>query len=266
MDRGGTWIRLKGFDAHGRPLKYVRQPTVSLKKLPIYIKNVFKRWKQSPKNLVVASRGVWAKSKRNALTQTLRPLAQRVRVISDVEAAWHAAGKGIVLIGGTGSIALMRTANGWKRAGGLGPAKGDEGSGLWIAKRWLALHNPLPLKKGGREGFAVRQIPLSPPFSKGEANLTGLVADVIKRAKRGDLLAQSVIHEAYGHLFHLLTQLTLKSTDSVYLHGGLFEIPFFRRGFMRFARRSGWRGSWLTPHCDAATAAAKTIMQTYGPH
>lgn len=64
-------------------------------------------------------------------------------VISDAELAYRGAfaeGKhGILLITGTGSIALYRTpiAHEFSRAGGWGPLLGDEGSGSWFGREAL---------------------------------------------------------------------------------------------------------------------------------
>ncbi|MBI4425296.1 MAG: hypothetical protein HY554_16320, partial [Elusimicrobia bacterium] len=45
---------------------------------------------------------------------------------------------GILVIGGTGSVAFGRARRGpGARAGGLGPLLGDEGSAFWIGREWL---------------------------------------------------------------------------------------------------------------------------------
>jgi glucosamine kinase len=78
-------------------------------------------------------------------------LAWRVLVTSDAELARAAAfegGPGVLLIAGTGSIALSRDADGTlRRVGGLGWRMGDQGSGYWLASRALeavgAMHDQL---------------------------------------------------------------------------------------------------------------------------
>ena len=91
--------------------------------------------------LVVASRGVWTRAERSRQARRLRGLARRVRVISDARppiAAPSAMRPGILLLAGTGSMALGRDRRGrWARAGGLGPLLGDEGSAFWIGREWL---------------------------------------------------------------------------------------------------------------------------------
>jgi N-acetylglucosamine kinase-like BadF-type ATPase len=63
-------------------------------------------------------------------------LAERARVVNDAEVALHDAfgdGPGILLVGGTGSIAAGRLPDGSRRrAGGWGLLAGDEGSGWYL--------------------------------------------------------------------------------------------------------------------------------------
>ncbi|MGH7476481.1 MAG: N-acetylglucosamine kinase, partial [Longimicrobiales bacterium] len=83
--------------------------------------------------------GAVGPSERAALARGLAAagVARSVRVISDAEAALHdafgATGAGILLIAGTGSIALARRADRTLvRVGGWGMLLGDEGSGYAI--------------------------------------------------------------------------------------------------------------------------------------
>jgi len=70
-------------------------------------------------------------------------VAGEVEVVGDMEVAHHAAfddGAGVVVISGTGSIAYGRNRRGeTARAGGLGPATGDPGSGEWIGRTAIEL-------------------------------------------------------------------------------------------------------------------------------
>lgn len=62
-------------------------------------------------------------------------ITERIRVVTDAEAAFHDAfgeGPGILLIAGTGSIALGRNRGEIERTGGWGTLLGDEGSGYAI--------------------------------------------------------------------------------------------------------------------------------------
>ncbi len=70
-------------------------------------------------------------------------VAGEIEVVGDMEVAHHAAfdgGAGVVVISGTGSIAYGRNQRGeTARAGGLGPATGDPGSGEWIGRTAIEL-------------------------------------------------------------------------------------------------------------------------------
>jgi len=70
-------------------------------------------------------------------------VAGEIEVVGDMEVAHHAAfdtGAGVVVISGTGSIAYGRNQRGeTARAGGLGRATGDPGSGEWIGRTAIEL-------------------------------------------------------------------------------------------------------------------------------
>jgi len=90
-------------------------------------------------------------------------LADRIRVSSDAEIAFHGAfGRepGILLIAGTGSIALARPAASPEvviRVGGWGPAIDDRGSGYWIGKE--ALRETVRLADGRVRGSHHTHLP-----------------------------------------------------------------------------------------------------------
>lgn len=92
---------------------------------------------------VVGASGAGRDTERDELRVALerQRIAWRVIVVSDAELARTAAfegGPGVLLIAGTGSIAISRDAAGRdRRAGGLGWRMGDQGSGYWIAARAL---------------------------------------------------------------------------------------------------------------------------------
>ena len=143
VDAGGTWVRVRAL-ADARPVASVAHPARAVPELATFLHNLWRRrgWTRARVDaLVVASRGVWLPRERRALRRRLSGLARRVNVIADVEAAWHAtlgAERGVLVLAGTGSIALGRDARGrWARAGGLGPLLGDEGSAFWIGREWL---------------------------------------------------------------------------------------------------------------------------------
>ena len=139
VDLGGTWIRVVVLH-EGRTRRHIRRAT-ALRQLGKLLRNVVGR--DAITSLVVAARGVWTPRERGAVRRQLRSLAQRVEVISDVEAALLGAldGRpGLLVLAGTGSIVLGRDGEGRvARAGGLGPLIGDEGSAFWLGREWLRL-------------------------------------------------------------------------------------------------------------------------------
>ena len=99
----------------------------------------------APRALCAGVAGVGREGERRALAEALirESLADEVLVVTDAEIALADAfgdEAGIVLIAGTGSIAFGRGPAGeFKRVGGWGPTIGDEGGGLWIARRALSV-------------------------------------------------------------------------------------------------------------------------------
>ena len=95
--------------------------------------------------LVAGLAGVGREEERRALEIELsrRSLAEEVFVEPDASIALADAfgdGPGVLLIGGTGSIAYGRGPTGEiARCGGWGPGIGDEGSGTWIGRRALGV-------------------------------------------------------------------------------------------------------------------------------
>src|SRR5262245_33131411 len=143
VDVGGTWIRVLAADPRARRRSF-RARAPGLLELPAVLDRLWSRWRLRRRDvdaLVVASRGVWTRTERARLARRLGPIAMNVHVISDAEAAYRGAlgdTPGVLLLAGTGSMALGRNASGrWARAGGLGPLLGDEGSAFWIGREWL---------------------------------------------------------------------------------------------------------------------------------
>lgn len=103
--------------------------------------------------LVVGAAGAGRETERAELQAALERerLAWRVVVTTDAElarAAAFAGAPGVLLIAGTGSIAVARDARGNdKRVGGLGWRMGDQGSAYWLGARALeavgAMHDGL---------------------------------------------------------------------------------------------------------------------------
>lgn len=141
-------------------------------------------------------------------------LADVVEVGTDAEAAFHDAfdgGPGILLIAGTGSIALGRTAEGdWLRVGGWGHRVGDEGSGWAVGA--AALRAVLHAADGRGPATALRDRVLdhcrvAEPEGLVEWAETATKADVARLvpllaacAEEGDEAATAIVADAVASL------------------------------------------------------------------
>jgi N-acetylglucosamine kinase-like BadF-type ATPase len=260
VDAGGTWVRVRAVTGGGRRTTIV-QPASAVPELATFLHSLWRRrgWSRGRvAALVVAARGVWLPRERRALARRLRGLAARVRVIADVEAAWHATldgGAGVLVLAGTGSIALGRDARGrWARAGGLGPLLGDDGSAFWIGREWLRAHGD----EAALRRYAVRR--------DAGAAVAALARAVIARARRGDDLARLIVRNAQQHLAAqacmVTRRLRLPPPVAVGGAGSVMRDPWFaagvRRALPRFGVRARWRESRAQP-LDAAVHLAAAL-------
>lgn len=142
-------------------------------------------------------------------------LARNVRVGTDVEAAFHDAfggeGAGILLVAGTGSIAMARGPEGeTARCGGWGTLLGDEGSGYRIALDGLravcraddgrdrpTILTRLLLGASGVMGPS-GLVPWTARAGKGE--VASLAPLVIRSAEAGDPVAVRILDDAITEL------------------------------------------------------------------
>ena len=130
-------------------------------------------------SLVVAARGVWTPRERSTVRRQLRGLAQRVEVISDVEAALLGALDGRPGLLGARRHRLDRPGPRWRGARGprrrTGPA--DRGRGLGV----LAGSRMAPAHADGR-----RHRTQAVPTARCRRARGGVGALVLTRARRGD--------------------------------------------------------------------------------
>lgn len=253
VDLGGTWVRVV---ASGPGRRVLRARTPGVAGLPAVLDRLWRRWRLSRRDVValgVASRGIWTAGERRALARRLRRFARRVVVISDVEAAYLGAlggTAGVLLLAGTGSIALGRDRRGrFTRAGGLGPLLGDDGSAFAIGRAWL---------RGGARPFArVRRIATAPDAV---ARVAALAPAVLRRARAGDPAARRVVADAQRALADLVVRaaprLGARRALPVSWAGGLLRDLRFRAGVWRALRRRGVAVAPTPPGATAATPAA----------
>jgi N-acetylglucosamine kinase-like BadF-type ATPase len=253
VDLGGTWVRVS---VSGPGPRAYRGPTPGAAGLPTLLARLWRRWRLSPDGVAalgVASRGIWTSGERRLLARRLRRLARRVVVISDVEAAYLAAlgtAPGVLLLAGTGSIALGRDRRGRRaREGGLGPLLGDDGSAFAIGRAWL--------RGGAIPPARARRIATAPDAV---ARVAALAPRVLRRARRGDRPARRIVGEAQRALADLAARaaLALRLPEPVTLSwaGGLLADGRFRSGVWRQLRDRGLRIRPVRPAAAAASPSA----------
>lgn len=240
VDLGGTWARVCALDRRGGTLFDVRRP--SGPPLASTLKSLWKKHGLEPRRLVVGAKGVWKKTPRLEMARSLKGLAERVVVLSDVELAYLSVlghRPGVLLLAGTGSIALARDRDGrWHRAGGLGPAKGDEGSGYWIGREYR------------RRALGKN----SATTADGVRKTAALVPGVLRRQER-DPLCREILEQAARHLSRIARSAAEKAglkRPVIGWYGGLMERENFRRKVLERLKA----GKIFPPKLAAARFAA----------
>lgn len=133
-------------------------------------------------------------------------------VTSDIDAAHAAAldgGDGIVVIAGTGSIALGKRGTRTQRCGGWGPRFGDEGSGYWIGQACLRAFSQQsdgrlacgPLLQLVRAHFGVTNDfdvigMVEREGAHRRRSIAALTKVVVEAARQGDAAAIDILHTA----------------------------------------------------------------------
>jgi N-acetylglucosamine kinase-like BadF-type ATPase len=253
VDLGGTWVRVTAAGGRRRAFKG-RTPGPA--GLPALLDRLWRRWRLARRDvsaLGVASRGIWTGAERRAFARRLRRFAARVVVISDVEGAYLAAlgdRPGVLLLAGTGSIALARDARGrFTRAGGLGPLLGDDGSGFALGRAWLRAGAVTPAR--------ARRLATAPDAV---ARIAALAPSVLRRAHAGQPEARRATREAQRALADLAARaarpLGPRQPLVVSWAGGLLADPRFRAGVWRELRRRGLRVAPTSPAAAIASPAA----------
>ncbi len=256
VDVGGTWIRVLAADGRGRRRSH-RAPAVERRGLEPALRRIWRRWRWRRADvlaLVVASRGVWTGPERARLARHLRGLASQVHVISDAEAAYLGAlgaRPGVLLLGGTGSMALGRDERGrFRRSGGLGPLLGDEGSAFWIGREWLRTSTR------PADFLLARRLLASPDPV---ARIGALAPAVLRHARAGSRRARAIVARAQDALADLVVttakRLGLRLPVSTSWHGGLLDQNGYRTGVWRAVRRRGLAVRPTGPTSTAVDAA-----------
>jgi glucosamine kinase len=143
-----------------------------------------------------------------------RGIASTSRVVTDAEAAFYdafAAGPGILVLSGTGSIAWGRAEDGREaRAGGWGSLIGDEGSGYDIGLRGLRAAQRAADGRGSETELLARlntQLGAGGPedlviwtASAAKSEIAGLALPVCDLARAGDAVAATIVDVAVASL------------------------------------------------------------------
>lgn len=170
--------------------------------------------------LVVGAAGAGREEERQELRTALRmhDLADRLVVTTDVELALASAfgsGPGIILIAGTGSIAVARGEDGvLQRAGGFGWQMGDEGGGYWIGRMGL---QAVSRSTDGRGGATTLLGAMGPIVRCGTfqelvrwsvtatpSEVAALAPGVVAAAEGGDQMAGAILDRAADELVALV--------------------------------------------------------------
>ncbi|MCS6965697.1 MAG: hypothetical protein NZ473_02875 [Candidatus Kapabacteria bacterium] len=180
--------------------------------------------------VVAGIAGVWLPEEQQRVAQVLRWMARErrlplgeLKVVSDAEIAVEGAfgGKpGVVLIAGTGTIAIGRTSSGeLVRCGGWGIELDDEGSGAWIGREGLtAVVRALdgrgrPTRLAEKLAEFYPGIQLAQPrtivaaYNERLFDYPVLTPLVMACAEEGDAVCQDIIAQAAEHLVELLLPL-----------------------------------------------------------
>jgi len=147
-------------------------------------------------------------------------VADDVAVVTDADAALHAAfgvGPGILVIAGTGSIAVGRHPDGRAgRAGGSLPPGGDPGSGEWLARQ--------AIDSGVDRVSSLEKWALTAP----RADVAGVAPTVCDAAAEGDDKARHLLERGADELAALAFELEARlapwdRAPEIALAGGLLE-------------------------------------------
>ena len=149
---------------------------------------------------------------------------------------------GVVIIAGTGSIACGINSRGrFARAGGWGPAMGDEGSGSYIGRRaleavmmaWDYRGEPTTMMEPVLKHFGVTSPPELPPviydpYAEVMGRIAQLSKIVVVEARNGDKIAGEILKDAAVHLARaaiaVIDQLRMEHEEfRVACVGGVFE-------------------------------------------
>jgi N-acetylglucosamine kinase-like BadF-type ATPase len=251
VDAGGTKARFALYDFDGRLL--VGFESLSLHPLQVGYKamaeglraGVDELIKQHPSQIDIISFGLSGygqdKSIRNHIEKEIdKRFVEKHIIHNDVECALMAAlqqADGIMLVAGTGSIALRSLNHQTQRSGGWGYLIGDEGSAYWIGQKVINTFSKMAdgrLKKSElfdivMDALVIDEASEIIPHLYQNPNPKLAIASLSKAAYlasvKGDKYALAIFDEAALELSHLVKSLSFKSPTAILVRcvGGVFE-------------------------------------------
>jgi len=187
-----------------------------------------------------------------------------------LDGAFHG-GPGILAIAGTGSNFIGRAIDGTTyRAGGWGPALGDEGSGFWIGQEALragfwakdrGIATSLLIEIGEFWGTSSLGEIVEKANERPSPDFAALTPVVVKCAEAGDELATAVLERAGAEIAEQVALVALKMTESggngevgvAYTGSVLEHIPLVRQSMIEALKVS-------TPKAKVMESAADSLQ------
>ena len=299
VDGGGSRTRVVLADANGTVLARTEGAASALKPdhesdaadiiraLISDVMAIAERADTRPSVCVVGVAGAGRERSAQALWAALasRRVADDVSVVPDATIAMDDAfgdSSGILLIGGTGSVAFARAPNGnMERCGGWGPFVGDEGSAAWLGARALSV---ISAAQDGREpetaltGAILTALELESlddliPWAAAASRtaLAALAPVVAKTASAGDLRANALVSLCVEELvIHVRTLARRSFVDEraaipVALAGGLLTKGSLIRKRVEQRLKSAVPGASVrSEDVDAARGAIRRARRLLG--
>ena len=208
-----------------------------------------------------------------------------VEVVTDADIALYGASKdeaGLIIIAGTGSIALGKNEKGEKAvAGGWGPLAGDEGSGAGIARRALQAIAKASDGRGEQTKLSRKAMQY---FRAGKSEdilvaiyapqidnskIAGFAKFVVEAAIEGDTVAQGILAEAGRELgmaanavIHRLKlerkKFSIAKIGSIFRAGKLITEPL-----LETVHKTAPKAYLIEPLLPPAVAAAEMAFELY---
>jgi glucosamine kinase len=296
VDGGGTKTRAILADERGKPLAEATGPGSAVHPTDIersagviagVVRDVLQQGGKTSRDVKVLCAGVAGVGREPARTQLSdalgkAELADDILVEPDFAVALDDAfgdGTGVLLVSGTGSSAFGRGPTGaTARAGGWGPAMGDEGSGAWIGRRALSV---VAAAADGREpetaltGAILTALDVSDtqqivPWAATAtpAMLASLAPSVFTVAAGGDQRANSIVSLAVEELALHVRALARRlfgderASVPVALAGGLLSPGSALRKRLEHRLKSAVPGAHVhTSEIDAARGAVRAALR-----